>query len=371
MDVRWVDTLSDVDAMRWDEVAAGLGLYYSHRWLLAMEGDPGVRTRYVLVERGGRLLAALPVYEVADEGSEFYLPARHHGQLTGGGDWLLAGTRRAYQSGIAVCPDLDRDQRDRGTRAALDAAREHAAARGFRGVVWMYATTGSARLLRRHGCAVALDTAEATIPVAEGGLDDYLDRMPARARRSFRREMRAFSAAGYRVQRQSLAECWPELVPLLGNIQAKYGHVVDADRLARRLRQQAENLGELSTVFRADDGAAPRGFALAYTWGDTCYLRMTGFDYANLRGAFEYFNLVYYLPITFAGERGLTAVHLGPESLDVKVRRGALLHPLWTVALPCDRTATLEPGPKASDPTAWLTSWPQRALVQDEWLWHR
>src|SRR5262249_46534483 len=94
---------------------------------------------------------------------------------------------------------------------------------------------------------------------------------------------------------------------------------------------------------------------------------MTGFDYPNLRGAFEHFNLVYYLPIAYAAERGLPAVHLGSESLEVKVKRGALL--LWTVALPCDRTAALEPGPKASDPTEWLASWPQPATVPDEWLW--
>jgi uncharacterized protein len=371
MEVRWAATLADVDAASWDGAAAGLGLYYSHRWLLAMESDPGVRTRYVLVERDGRLLAALPVYEVADESSEFYLPSRHHSQLTGGGDWLLAGTRRAYHSGIGVRADLDPDQRDQAVRLALDAAREHAEAGGFRGVVWMYATGGSARLLRRHGCAVVLDTAEAEIPVPEGGLDAHLARIPSRARGSFRREMRAFGVAGYRVRRQPLTECWPQLVPLLGNIQAKYGHRVSADRLARRLRQQAEKLGELSTVFRCDDGDEPRGFALTYTWGGTCYVRMTGFDYPNLRGAFEYFNLVYYLPIAFASERGLTAVHLGPESLAVKVKRGALLHPLWTVALPCDRTVVLRPGLKASEPTEWLASWPRRAIVPDEWLWWR
>lgn len=56
-------------------------------------------------------------------------------------------------------------------------------------------------------------------------------------------------------------------MPLLGNIQAKYGHHVSADRLARRLRQQAENLGELSTVFRCDDGDQPRGFALTAVAG--------------------------------------------------------------------------------------------------------
>lgn len=365
--VRWVDSLTGVPAADWDAAAGELGLYSSHGWLLAMEADSGVSTRYLLVDHDGRLAVGLPVYRVDDESSEYYQPARHHEQLTGSGDWLLAGTRRAYRSGIAVRADLDPATRDACVRAALDAVLEHAATAGCRGVVWRYAVGASAALLCRHGGTAALDTAEAEILVPDGGLDAYLARFGARARWKLKHEMRVFEAAGYRLRRESLADCWPQLVPLLSAVQAKYGHHPPEERLANRLRQQAAAFGEHSVVFRADADGRACAFTLTYVWGGSCWVRMVGFDYPRLRRAFEYFNLTYYEPIRYLAHHGLGSLQLGIESLPAKVARGAVLHPLWTVAVPCEPGTPLRAGPAAADPGAWLARWPDRALRRDEW----
>jgi hypothetical protein len=86
-------------------------------------------------------------------------------------------------------------------------------------------------------------------------------------------------------------------------------------------------------LFRCRAGGTDRlvGLALAYRWRDTLYLRSVGFDYAALRDAYEYFNLVYYEPIRWAAGNGVRKMHFGVEAYDAKVRRGAVLQPLWAV----------------------------------------
>lgn len=61
-------------------------------------------------------------------------------------------------------------------------------------------------------------------------------------------------------------------------------------------------------------------------------MRLAGFDYRALRGAFEYFNVVFYLPLRYLYRTGLRRLHLGRESYDAKLRRGATPTPLWSLA---------------------------------------
>lgn len=75
------------------------------------------------------------------------------------------------------------------------------------------------------------------------------------------------------------------------------------------------------------------GFSLAYKWGGTLWLRAVGFDYGQLRGGYEYFNLVFYQPLYYAYACGLERLHLGRESYEAKVNRGGRLSPLWGVEL--------------------------------------
>lgn len=52
-----------------------------------------------------------------------------------------------------------------------------------------------------------------------------------------------------------------------------------------------------------------------------------------IRGAAEYFNLVYYAAVRIAAENGLRWLAPGIESADAKALRGARLRPLWLLDL--------------------------------------
>lgn len=86
-----------------------------------------------------------------------------------------------------------------------------------------------------------------------------------------------------------------------------------------------------------DESDTPVGFSLSYPWGDTFYVRATGYEYARLRAACEYFVLTCYEPIRQAAQAGCARLHLGLKSLQAKMIRGATLAPLWSVIVPVGR----------------------------------
>ncbi|MEV4709547.1 GNAT family N-acetyltransferase [Actinoplanes sp. NPDC049316] len=365
MYVREVETLADVAPQDWDRISAGLGLYYSHAWLRMLETNPGARVRYLLASRGGTLLAGLPIQQVRQETLRNYLPEKH-AKVTGGGRWLLVGTRRAYASGVAVDPAVTGPDRLEVMRSLVEAAREYATATGHDGVVWMYATTAAAAELVACGARAGFAGADAVIQPPPGGVEGYLSSFPSKARREMRREMRVFEAAGYQVTRSPLSECWAEAGALQFNIQRKYGHETTLEAEQASLRNQAAALDAHSLVLGVRADSRLTGFLLLYRWAGTLYARVTGFDYDALRRAYEYFNLTYYRPIALLDELGLTQLHLGTGSLDTKIDRGAVLRPLWMVALPAGG-GDHHGADTASELREWRKRYPGPATSSAEW----
>lgn len=361
-----ISTTEKLDAVRqadWDRLAAGDGFYLSYRWLLTLEGDPFASVRYVLARHDGVLVGALPVYDVRVEGSGFYAPRRHRQALTAGGRWLLAGGRRGHRSGILLSGD---EQERRSTlRALLEAGLRLAAEREARGLVWMFAPTRVAGWLHAEGASVSFDTVEACL-IADGW-DGYLAGLAHRRRKGTMRERRRFEQAGYDVAEQPLSACWPALAGLVANLQQKYGHRTTTESMRRVLAPQAEFLDDESVTFTARREGRLVAGSLQYRFGDTLYARMIGFDYDRLLDAYEYFNLSYYLPVQYMERTGLRRLHLGIESARVKAERGARLHPLWTVAVPCDGSALAPAERCAAGRSAWRERYDERVLPAEDW----
>ncbi|WP_412743450.1 GNAT family N-acetyltransferase [Krasilnikovia sp. MM14-A1004] len=363
--VRWADSLSDVPRNQWDEISAELGLYYSHRWLAMLEANPGARVRYLLVWRGDIVVAGMPVQDVLNETLRNYRPDKH-AAVTGGGRWLLAGTRRAYSSGVAVHSALTGAERREAVQLVVDAARDYAASAGYDGVVWMYATTSAAADLVRCGARAGLATAEAIIRPAAAGLDAYLSAFSAHRGREMRREMRVFEGAGYEVSTSALSGCWEEAGQLLLNIQRKYGHETTLQAEQASLRSQADALDDQSVVVCVRDEGRLVGFTLFYRWNSTLYARVAGFDYTAVRRAYEYFNVAYYRPVALMADLGLGELHLGTGSLDAKIARGAVLRPLWMAAVPVDPDNHVDLDVRP-DLRAWRDRYPAQAIPAAEW----
>ncbi|WP_433512862.1 GNAT family N-acetyltransferase [Nonomuraea sp. CA-143628] len=363
LDISVTQGLDKVGQPDWDRLATGDDFYLSYRWLRTLDGDPYVSDYYVLAHHDGALAGALPIYDIRVEGSSFYAPRRHRQALTGGGRWLLAGGRRAHHSGIL----LSGDERERRSvlRALLAAGLRLAAERDARGLVWMFAPTRVARWLHAEGGSVAFDTVEACLTA--DGWDTYLAGLGGRRRKSTMRERRRFEQAAYDLAEQPLSECWQALATLVANLQQKYGYRTTPESMRRVLGSQAEFLDDESVAFTVRREGRLVAGALQYRFGDTLYARMIGFDYARLANAYEYFNLSYYLPVQYMERARLRRLHLGIESARVKAERGARLHPLWTVAVPCDGSARVPAERCAAERRAWRGRYDERVLPAEDW----
>jgi uncharacterized protein len=337
LSLRAVRSLDEIDASDWAAVARASGFYLSHEWLRLVEADASATAEYLLGYDGGRLVAALPLYEVHTESLGLYRPTR----LADGrwrGRYLLAGSRRGFVNGFLVAPGLPGEGRAEAFRALLPAVRERVRARDADGALFLHLPTAAAgELLRALAGEIAglplLALVDCAIDVPGQGMDDYVRSIPRPPRSKIRREMRVFGEAGYEIGEERLAGCLAEAKPLLCNLQHRYGHLDDDERWRSELDHMADMLGHRGVVFTARRGGSLVGFALGYPFGGTMYIRWVGFDYEALAGAFEYFNLGFYLPLRYAYRHGLRRLHLGPTAYDAKVRRGAVLAPRWSLAV--------------------------------------
>jgi hypothetical protein len=211
---------------------------------------------------------------------------------------------------------------------------------------------------------------DAHLALPGSGFDDYLAALRKQSRTNARREIAAFRAADVVTGLERIGDCCDEAAPLLAQLQARYGHAGPEDHYRRMLRRHAEALDDMSLVVTARRGGRLAAFALFYLWRSTMYLRLAGFDYPLLTGAFEYFNVAFYLPIDWAYAHGFDQLHLGRESFEAKLRRGAKLRPMLSAALPATSVSARESA------SAWnrvqLTHWQSAtsapSLDGTEWL---
>ncbi|MGW0736607.1 GNAT family N-acetyltransferase [Streptomyces sp. NPDC002851] len=324
--------IRDIPATAWDTLATPAGLYLSHQWLAAGQHDPTAQARYAMVHDEGHLIAAAPLYLVDTEPNTLYrvhelIPDRTPART------LLAGARRGYLNAPLLHPRLTPDQRRAALTHLVAAARTLATAHQAQ-PWWLYVTDTAATELA-EACGTGTEpvrlSQDAHIPLPGSTFDDYLAALPSKRRVTIRRERRAFAEAGYELRTLRLSACADTAGALLAQLQERHGHPADPAAMARLLRDQADGMADTGTVHAAYAGDRMVAFSLHYRHAGTVWLRATGYDYAQLRGAHEYFNLVYYLPIEHAYAHGATALHLGMESLRAKTLRGAVTSPLWAI----------------------------------------
>jgi uncharacterized protein len=332
LSVTTVDVISALPEVEWDAVTAD-SLYTCHRWLSFVERDTSADCRYVAVERDGQLVAALPLYWVFEEENEFYDPKR----LVDGrwqGSYLIAGARRGYVNELPGSALLPERERRRVLSVLLGEVERQAEA--CDGVLFLYMPGHTCDELGRLRPAVAplLTSMDAYLALPGSEFGDYLSVLRKQARTNARREFATYRAAGFATGFERIGDCCDEAAPLLQQLQARYGHGGDEEHYRRMLRRHAEALDDLSLVVTARRAGRLAAFALFYLWGRTMYLRLAGFNYALLADAFEYFNVAFYVPIEWAYVHGYAQLHLGRESFDAKLRRGARLRPMLSAALP-------------------------------------
>jgi predicted N-acyltransferase len=332
-----VPSIDEVRAEAWDALAGPDDFYQSRDWLAVVEQDNTASPQYLLASSAGRLVGALPVYEVKHEITQAYQPEKLRSLLGAPGDHLLAGTRRCYRSEIMVARSLQETVRQRITAMLVRGALAAAAERGMSGIGFRYLPTPALMRLGRVAPVVAcFDDGEAVIDGVGRGLDAYLHRQSSKLRSKIRREIRKFAATAWRVDVRPLADCLDDVARLVSNVEERHGHTTPDFLLRRLFRRQIEEAQHREVVFTCHDERDEMvACAVNYAWRDTLYSRVVGLDYGRLGGSFAYFNLLVYRAIEYAGAHGLDRLHLGLASPS-KAERGAMVRPLWAAAVRVD-----------------------------------
>lgn len=381
-----------MDPARWDALARD-HFYSSVNWLRFCAGDSGITTGALHLEVPSAGTVGVPVTAVRSIGNPFYQWHRildEAGLPSPGPSGLLVGAHRGYQTNILVSPGLSREQAAKELLGGLEKLAGELAAAGVEGLgsagggtgtvptVAMFLGTQDVVALRAAGVRampVALQP-DAWIPLPEhGGWDEWLDTLPSRRRAAIvRRDRKKFLEVGYEVVHTTLGECYLQAARLLACTERRYGHDADVDALAESIRIQSEALGaDAHVLLLRRPGEEPVGYCLYYMWGDTLYLRAAGFDYERLAGAAEYFNLVYYIPLIIACEKGIRWLHAGIEAAEAKVLRGAELRPLWMLDLSRDSVLDDHADDVRAYNAGMLTRWAEsspvvaKALARDLW----
>jgi predicted N-acyltransferase len=329
------ESLRDVAAAEWDALVADRSFYLCHSWLSAQDSGQPIDAVYLLARSCGRLVGALPVYRVREETNAFYRPERcADGRWQG--HYLIAGARRAYTNGLLIADDLAPAQRSEVTHGLLARLRARAAELDALGALFLYLPTSAARSLSvgLPGGHPVLTAMEAVLDLHGQDFDGYLQTLPGHRRRVIRHEIDVFGRAGLTIVTEPAAGVWKQMVPLLANVQRRYGSGAPGEHWRQLLRRQAADLAGHATVFTCRRDGRLLGACLGYAWQGTLYLKLCGFDYDRLCGSFEYFNLVYYAPIRHVYEKGLSRIHYGREAFEAKLNRGARLAPLWSMEIP-------------------------------------
>jgi uncharacterized protein len=335
--------LDTVSREAWDLLAGG-NFYSTSAWLSFSGTEPGAHSGAAMRYADGNLVGAVPVAELTasptplyrwnDLLSSFSLPT-----LPSRG--LLVGPRQGYQTHFLVSESKPAETVVADLVSEIRQLRSLVDPSGKGACVAMYLTTRDVHALRCAGINTppVLLGADAWLKVPPAGWPAWLNSQTSKHRaREIRREVRLFRRAGYKITHMSLSECYDKLAVAAASTQSKYGNVGQPEDYLALLRKYVNGMGSAAKVAvcsRAGDD--PVGFCIYFIWHKTIFLRWCGFDYNRLiRGAAEYFNLLYYNQIELAAENGVRWIHAGIKSPVAKALRGAQLRPLWLVDLTKD-----------------------------------
>lgn len=333
-EVRTIGRLQDVAGDDWDRLAGDDGFYLSYDWLRFVESEQDESPRYVFCVKSGVPRGALPLYRMRTPHHACYRSEHFRDLLGIDGDYLIAGASRGYRSTSLLAPSgADRTE----TLAMLiQAALAAAAGDGCTGILLPFLTTEA--LIEVASVApvrAAFDRPEAGMADCAGGLQGYAGRASRKVRQNIRSDQVRFARAGWVIRQRNLEDSWRDAALLLHNLEGKYGNTQRSlGQMERSVASQAARLADRAVVFTCEDDQGIAGISVCYRWRKTLFVRFAGFDYDRLRDGREYFNLVLYAGIQYAGETALRQSHLGPGSWEAKGYRGATLRPLWSGFIP-------------------------------------
>lgn len=322
--------VGEVAAAEWDRLAGGVDPFTSHAFLALLESSgsatarTGWRPRHLLLRRGGRAVAAAPLW----------LKSHSLGEYVFDQAWAEAWTRaggRYYpklQVAVPFTPVTGRrllaaDPADRDALARALAAT--AAELGVSSLHVTFCTEEEAQLLGATGFLLRRGIQFHWRNRGYRDFADFLDSLRSDKRKTIRKEREAVRRAGVTIE---VLE-GPAAVPVLdaffphylATVERRWGNAYLTRAFFAGL---ARDLADRLLVVRASRGGRTLGAALNLIGGDTLYGRLWG---ALEEVPFLHFECCYYAALEFAIGRGLARVEAGAQGPH-KLLRG--YEPVWT-----------------------------------------
>ena len=327
---RVADDIAKIAAADWDACAGADNPFVSHAFLSALEASGSVTARtgwlpqHVLIEQGGRLLAAAPLYLKNHSYGEYVFD---HGWASAyersGGDYypkLQCAVPFTPATGprLLVRPDAPDGTRAMLIDALIQVARQHK-------VSSLHVTfpteaefeaLGAAGFLQRTGRQFHWENH------GYGSFDDFLEALNSRKRKTIRKERRAAVPDGLIVETLTGATLKPEhwdafFEFYMSTSDRKWGSAYLNRRFFDLLHR---TMADKVVLVMARDGGRYVAGALNLRGTDTLFGRNWGClgDYK-----FLHFEACYYRAIDFAIEHGLKRVEAGAQGTH-KIQRGYL-----------------------------------------------
>ena len=330
-----------IDPAEWDLCAGPDNPFVSHAFLSAVEdsGSAGARTGWlprhaVLRDRGGRLLAAAPMYAKSHSYGEYVFD---HG-------WAAAFERAGGQyypklqvaspfspvpgPRLLVRPDLPPQKRAAAMQFLAAALSQACSELRLSSVHVTFCQAAEYEQLGEAGWLQRLGTQFHWENAGYASFEDFLAGLNSRKRKAIRRERRDANSCGleYRTLRGAAITPahWKAFYRFYtSTVDRKWGSAYLSERFFPLL---SERLGDRVVLMLAEHDGRPVAGALNLLGGDTLYGRNWG---CTGDWPFLHFELCYYRAIAFAIEHGLARVEAGAQG-EHKIQRGYLPRPTYS-----------------------------------------
>jgi predicted N-acyltransferase len=328
--------IADIAPDAWNALAGDTYPFLRHEFLLAAEQtgcvaeDAGWAPRHLTLERDGRLVAAMPLYQKEHSWGEFVF------------DWAWA---RAYeQAGFRYYPKLvsavpftpapsrrlllaDPDD-EAAARALVDAAIALAERTACSSLHVLFPTRDELPLLREAGLRVRKDCQFHWHNRGYTDFDQFLQTFTASKRKKARRDRRRVSEAGIRFRRLKGAEIdthtWEQVYRFISITFMRRGSLpyYNLDFFLRI----SESLPDSILVVLAELDAEPIAAAVFFESPTALYGRYWGSDGHHNALHFE---TCYYQGIDYCIEKGLQLFEPGTQG-EHKLSRGFAPQSTWS-----------------------------------------
>ncbi|MEW1690530.1 GNAT family N-acetyltransferase [Streptomyces sp. NPDC091265] len=322
-------------------------LYDTPEWLRYCEASSGGLLRHITLQDGrGRSVGLATVRIVRDEKVMSLYNLRSLLDGLPSDPAAEAGEPPLFPSAVAAvsgahCVLLPDPAADDASRAAQRGALARAvvalaAAEGCTATGFLYLTADAAQdVAAALGDGAGTPFLVAAQTQLTGGWPDfegYLATLRSPRRNKIRRERKQFAESGITTRvlygTQELGEATARLQV---GLRERYGAAGTVESVMRDYAHLSAHVDDRVRVFLCEREGRPIGMSLALADGDRLHVRLAGFDYATAGADFAYFNAVYYEPILWGIEHGVTHYSFGTGTYAAKLTRGCVPVPLYGV----------------------------------------